>query len=157
MKEIREELNNIRNVIIVILDSIDKIENKLGPAVPEKVGDGVNWSSADTGPKKAGVYMKDIKELTDVKEQVIIGQISQLGDTSSFIKGDGTKGLVKSFTIEDPSGDLLVVLWDDQTAKLDGYMIGEYIQITNAWKVKLNKHGKHELHPGKFFKIVRVA
>ncbi len=154
-KEVQEELNNIRNTIVVILDSIDKIEQVLGPAVPAKVGDGINWSTET--PTKEGIYMKDLKELTDVKEQVIIGQIAQIGDSKSYIKkSDGTPGLVKSFTIEDPSGKLLVVLWDDQTAKLDGYMIGEYIQITNAWKVKVNKHGKHELHPGKYFEIERV-
>jgi hypothetical protein len=30
---------------------------------------------------------------------------------------------------------------------------GQYLKITNAWKMQENKHGKRELHIGKWAKV----
>ena len=159
--EIREELNNIRNTVVVILDCIDKIENELSPIVaivgPPIAEVAVNWSAADETPTKAGIYMKDLNEATELKDMPIIGQISSIGDTTTFARKDKPgQGAVKNWVLSDTSGDMLVVFWDEQIEKVKDYMLGEYVEITKAWQVKRNKHGKLELHPGKYFEIKKV-
>ena len=156
--KIRWELNEIRDAIVVILDVIDRIESRLGQVVALPTTEATtNWSSADEEPTKAGIYMKDLNEATELKDMPIIGQISNIGDTTTFSrKTDGTVGAVQNWVLSDTSGDMLVVFWDDQIEKVKDYMLGEYVEITKAWQVKRNKHGKLELHPGKYFEIKKV-
>ena len=155
---IRDQTNMIRNAIVVILDAIDNIEGAIGPAVAlPTTEDKTNWSSADEQPEKAGIYMKDLNEATVLKDMPIVGQISNIGDTTSFTrKSDGQAGSVKNWVLSDDSGDMLVVFWDEQIETVKDYMLGEHVEITKAWQVKRNKHGKLELHPGKYFEIKKV-
>ena len=164
-RKIRDELNQIRNTVVVILDCIDKIENNLSPLVaivgPPITEATTNWSSADEQPTKAGIYMKDLNEATELKDMPIIGQISSIGDTTTFARkktneGQAVIGSVKNWVLSDPSGDMIVVFWDEQINNIKDYMLGEYVEITKAWQVKRNKHGKLELHPGKYFEIKKV-
>ena len=154
--KIQEELNEIRNAIIVILDCIDKIENEIGPVGVIKT-DTDNWTSADEQPTPSFVYMKDLKEATVLKDKTITGQITSISDTTTFTrKSQGTVGAVKNWVIEDRTGDILVVFWDEQIDKINDYMLGETVEIRKAWQVKRNTKGKLELHPGMYFDIQRV-
>jgi hypothetical protein len=112
-----------------------------------------NWTSAD---QKAGIYIKDLNEATQLKNEVIIGQVENIMDKTQFNRKDGTEGYVQNIMLSDPSGKILTVFWDEQIAKIKDLMIGQHIKITNAWQVKRNKHGVLELHPGKFAKVELV-
>ena len=147
--------NDIRNAVVRILDCIDTIEREIGPAVALPTTT-TNWTTADEQPTKAGIYMKDLNEATELKDMPIIGQISSIGDTTTFVRKGGGNGAVKNWVLSDPSGDMIVVFWDEQINNIKDYMLGEYVEITKAWQVKRNKHGKLELHPGKYFEIKKV-
>ena len=157
-RKIRDELNQIRNTVVVVLDCIDKIELEIGPSIPPVTENTTfNWTTADEQPTKAGIYMKDLNEATELKDMPIIGQISSIGDITTFARKDKPgQGAVQNWVLSDDSGDMIVVFWDEQIDNIKDYMLGEYVEITKAWQVKRNKHGKLELHPGKYFEIKKV-
>jgi len=96
----------------------------------------------------------EIREKGVQKDVPIIGQISSTFDLKSYIKKDksGT-GLIYRVVLADGSGDITVVAFDDMATELKKHPIGTHLRITNAWKVKENKHGIPELHIGNFAKI----
>ena len=113
----------------------------------------VNWTTADE-PAKEGPYLKDLTELTSLKGLSITGQIKATSDLKSYKKKDGSGiGLIYNVLLSDPTGDLLCVFWDEQVEEAKKFTIGQFVRITNAWKVQKNKMNKLELHPGKYAKI----
>ena len=111
-----------------------------------------NWSAADE-PAKDTVYLKDLKELTELKGIVITGQITSVFDLKPYIKKDGTPGMLYRVVLTDETGGVTLISFDDMATKLKQYPIGTYLRITNAWKMKENKHKIKELHVGNFAKI----
>ena len=114
----------------------------------------VTWSTADELPEKEGIYFKQLKELSSLKDVVIIGQVSNTLDLKSYIsKKDGTAGLIYRFVLSDPSDDITVICFDDMAKECKQYMVGTHLKITKAWKLQENKHGVIELHVGNFAKV----
>ena len=111
-----------------------------------------NWTTADADTKE-GVYLKDLKEMTSLKDVAIVGQIKTVFDLKSYATKEGKKGFVYRLVLEDESDAVVVVAFDDMATKLKAYTVGQYLRITNAWQVKENKHGKKEVHVGNFAKI----
>ena len=118
----------------------------------KEVTDIINWPTADE-PAKDSVYMKDLRELTELKGLTIVGQIVTVFDLKSYVKSEGGAGLIYRFVISDKTGDMTVISFDDMATELKQYTIGQILKITNAWKMQENKHGKIELHVGNFAKV----
>jgi len=142
----------------IIVQQFDKEEEPTWEEIDEVIEETpVNWTTADES--KEGPYLKDLTELTQLKGLAITGQIKAVSDLKTYKKKpkeDGTGGgigLIYNVLLTDPTADLLCVFWDEQVEEAKKWTIGQYIRITNAWKVQKNKMGKLELHPGKFAKI----
>ena len=144
--------------IRAIRDGLIEFANELDEMFPEDVQEvkeeeiPVNWTTA-ADDTKAGVYIKDIKEMTSLKDVAIVGQIKTVFDLKSYATKEGKKGFVYRLVLEDESDAVVVVAFDDMATKLKAYTVGQYLRITNAWQVKENKHGKKEVHVGNFAKI----
>jgi len=144
--------------IRAIRDGLIEFANELDEMFPEDVQEvkeeeiPVNWTTA-ADDTKAGVYIKDIKEMTSLKDVAIVGQIKTVFDLKSYATREGKKGFVYRLVLEDESDEVVVVAFDDMATKLKAYTVGQYLRITNAWQVKENKHGKKEVHIGNFAKI----
>ena len=157
-RRIKHELKTIR-------DSCKAIEEyckecyELDEGFPEEVSEEVipdvdktNWTTADADTKE-GVYLKDLKEMTSLKDVAIVGQIKTVFDLKSYATKEGKKGFVYRLVLQDESDEVVVVAFDDMATKLKQYTIGQYLRITNAWQMKKNKNGKPEVHVGNFAKI----
>ena len=119
-----------------------------------------NWSVAEQKNfNKEGIWLNDLQEGM-VGHEVIIGQIKNIFDIKTFAKkdkdGKDVIGRVQNIVLSDSSGDMLCVFWDDTIDKITEFLLGEHVEITQAWQVKRNKKGILELHPGNYFKIKRV-
>jgi aspartyl/asparaginyl-tRNA synthetase len=112
-----------------------------------------NWTGADE-PSHEGVYLSQLKELSTLKDVAITGQIKTVFDLKSYVHPKtGEPGLIYRIVLEDDTGDVTVISFDDMAKKLKEYTVGQYIRITNAWKMEKNKNGVYELHVGNFAKI----
>jgi len=163
-RRIRKELGNIRASLEIIDDALTELfplgeghwkDEPTAEEIDELIAEEsttTNWTTADE--EAPGPYLKDLDELTQLKGLAITGQIKATSDLKTYKKKDGSGiGLIYNVLLNDPTGDLLCVFWDEQVEDAKKFTIGQYVRITNAWKVQKNKMGKLELHPGKFAKI----
>jgi len=155
-RRIRKELSIIREAVVNIEDICREmdIEEPTAEEIDELITEEstTNWTTADE--EAPGPYLEDLDELTQLKGLAITGQIKATSDLKTYKKKDGSGiGLIYNVLLNDPTGDLLCVFWDEQVEDAKKFTIGQYVRITNAWKVQKNKMGKLELHPGKFAKI----
>lgn len=86
---------------------------------------------------------------------VIIGKISKVFGINSFMHKDGTPGRVGSFMINDGTGEIKIVLWNEQVKIIKNkyFKVGELIRILNGYCRK-NKNESLEIHISKKGKIV---
>ena len=137
---------------------LDDIEKLLVPPDDEKPKEEVpkdktNWTLASEEPKES-VYLSQLKNLTSLKDIAIVAQIKSVFDLKSYVHPkEGRPGLIYRIVLEDDTGDITVVAFDDMARKLKQYTVGQYLRITNAWKIEKNMHGVPELHIGNFAKI----
>ena len=154
-RRIRKELKNVREACDIIeleLNMIEEIEEEPTEEQEEEVVN-VTWSTADE-PAKDSVYMKDLRELTELKGITIVGQIKTVFDLKSYIHPKTQQpGIIYRFVISDKTGDMTVISFDDMATELKQYMIGQILKITNAWKMEVNKSNVMELHVGNFAKV----
>ena len=151
-RRIKKQIGLIRGSLDVIEHVLREIEEKEPTDEPtaEEVEEMANWTAADEEAKE-GPYLNDLKKLTDLKGLAITGQIKATSDIKTYMKKDKSGiGLIYNVLLTDPSGDLLCVFWDDKVEEAKKFTIGQYIRITNAWKVKPNNKGIMELHPGNY-------
>ena len=160
-RENRARIRAIRDGLVEFANELDEIfpEEISGKKIPAEEIDELiaeetttNWTTADKESKE-GLYLKDLAEMTTLKDIVITGQIKTIMDLKSYATKEGKKGLVYRVVLGDPTGDVVVVAFDEMADKLKTYTIGQYLRITNAWQMKANKHGVKELHVGNFAKI----
>ena len=151
-RRIRKELKEIR-------EACWNIDNILAEEEPEEISeeefpedDSTNWTTADE-PEKEGIYLKDLRELTELKGLAIIGEVKTVFDLKSYVKKDGGAGLIYRVVLSDPTGDVTVIAFDEMATKLKQYTIGQHLRITNAWKMQENKNKIRELHLGNFAKV----
>ena len=149
LKEIREACWNIDNILAEEEPEEISEEEDLEFAASQ---DTTNWTTADE-PEKEGIYLKDLRELTELKGLAIIGEVKTVFDLKSYVKKDGGAGLIYRVVLSDPTGDVTVIAFDEMATKLKQYTIGQHLRITNAWKMQENKNKVRELHIGNFAKI----
>ncbi len=104
--------------------------------------------------------LKDIEiNITDIslnmKNITIIGRIKDIYSSRSFTKKDGSEGRVASFLLYDATGDIRVVLWDEQVNILseENFEKNELVKILNG-NTRTNQNGDIEIHVGNFGKII---
>ncbi len=79
----------------------------------------------------------------------IIGRILRIYDQHSFKKKDGTDGVLQSILIEDKTGKVRVVFWDQIVSELQNknVKVGDPIRILNGY-TKLGRDESVEVHLG---------
>jgi len=117
--------------------------------------------------KELGVDVKDQNDdlLKDIEINVsditanmrnitIVGRVKEIYRIYTFDKKDGSEGRVGSFLLHDSTGDIRVVMWDDQTDffKSSNFDINELIKIINGY-AKQGKFGI-EIHISKLSKLI---
>ena len=78
-------------------------------------------------------YHENILKIGDaheIKNVTLLGVISKIYDTITFMRNDGSTGLVRSMEIEDDTGRIKVTLWNDDT-RLE-IKKGDIIKITGG-------------------------
>ena len=92
-----------------------------------------------------------ISELKEGQSNVNVkGKVIRKEDTKLVETRFGKKR-VCNFELEDDSGSITLVLWEDQ---IDEINVGDYVEITNGYVNKFR--GKLQLNVGKFGKISKV-
>lgn len=56
-----------------------------------------------------------IGDAHEIRDVTVLGVVSKIYDTITFIRDDATTGLVRSLEIEDNTGNIRVTLWNDDT------------------------------------------
>ncbi|MHA1293914.1 MAG: DUF2240 family protein [Promethearchaeota archaeon] len=103
--------------------------------------------------KEIEINVSDIR--TNMKNITLIGRIKDIYNIARFNKDGGEIGQVGSFLLYDRTGDIRIVLWDEQVNifKDNRFNTNELVKIINAY-AKKGKYGAVELHIGKFSKII---
>lgn len=100
------------------------------------------------------INVEDIKP--DMKNITLVGRIKNIYQVYSFDKKQGGTGYVGSFLIQDNTGDIRIVLWDDQTKifKTNEFDIGTLVKIVNGYAKQGKNENKVEVHVGRLGKII---
>jgi len=90
-----------------------------------------------------------------MKNIVLVGRIRDVNKIFNFTKNDGSEGFVGSFSIQDESGEIRIVLWDDDTRILtnENFIPNEIVKIINGY-TKEGRYQDLEIHIGRFGKII---
>ena len=78
----------------------------------------------------------NIADITsNMKNITIIGRIKDIYRINSFHKKDGSEGHVGSFLLHDDTGDIRIVLWDDQINifKEENFTKNELVKVLNGY------------------------
>jgi len=97
----------------------------------------------------------NISDITlNMKNIVIVGRIKEIHRVNSFNKKSGETGHVGSFLLHDNTGDIRIVLWDDQVSifKDERFEKNEIVKILNG-NSKKGRFDGIEIHVGGFSKI----
>jgi len=98
----------------------------------------------------------NISDITlNMKNIVLVGRIKDIFNLNSFKKSNGEIGYVGAFKLHDNTGDIRIVLWDDQVNvfKDERFEKNEIVKILNG-NAKQGRYGGIEIHIGRFSKIV---
>jgi replication factor A1 len=89
-----------------------------------------------------------------MKNIVIAGRIKEIHAVKSFNREGGNMGYVGSFVLNDQTGDIRIVLWDEHVKlfKDPNFDINELVKISNGTPKK-SKFGGMEIHLGRFSNI----
>jgi len=90
-----------------------------------------------------------------MKNIVLVGRIKDVNKIFNFTRNDGSEGFVGSFSIQDESGEIRVVLWDEDTRILtnENFVLNEVVKIINGY-TKEGRYQDLEIHVGRFGKII---
>lgn len=97
----------------------------------------------------------NISDITqNMKNINLIGRIKDIYNVNKFSKSDGGTGYVGSFLLHDNTGDIRIVIWDDQVSIFneDNFEKNELIKIINGIARK-SKYENIEIHVGRFGKL----
>ncbi|MFX1295112.1 MAG: DUF2240 family protein, partial [Promethearchaeota archaeon] len=106
--------------------------------------------------KKKRIQIKDIT--IGMNAISIVGRVFSIFPIKEFTKKDGQKGKLVRFILEDPTGQVRVILWNEQTKMVDDGTIKEnnIIELKNAFikegwnnqlEIQLGRKGTIDLNP----------
>lgn len=96
-----------------------------------------------------------VKEIIDFQSINFIGTVKEVGKRHSFERADGSKGSFASFIVEDHSGVVRVVIWNDEIRRrlFQDLTKNSTVEIINGY-IKLGYKNKVEVHIGKYGNVV---
>jgi len=105
--------------------------------------------------KDSKTQIKDIAE--NMRNISIRGKVEKINEIRDFVRKDGSRGRVGSFSISDETGTIKVVLWDNNCSLLSqsNFAVGKQVKIVNAY-TKINTfYGKNdiEIHLGRLSRL----
>ena len=102
-----------------------------------------------------------IAEITsNMKNITLVGRIKEIYRINKFTKKDGSQGHVGSFLLHDNTGDIRIVLWDEQINVFneENFTKNELVKVINGYaKNRINKEGipiGREIHLNRLSKII---
>ena len=98
----------------------------------------------------------NISDITsNMKNLTLIGRIKDIYNIRTFNKKDGSEGHVGSFLLNDNSGDIRIVLWDEHARILNNkeFVKNELVKIINGY-AKQGINGRIEVQIGRLGKII---
>ncbi|MFW9928875.1 MAG: DUF2240 family protein [Candidatus Thorarchaeota archaeon] len=98
----------------------------------------------------------NISDVTkDMKNVTLVGRVKDILRVFEFDKSEGGKGYVGSFILNDNTGDIRVVLWDDDVVIFQdpNFVKDEVVKIINAYP-KIGRDGNLEVHIGRLGKVI---
>ncbi len=98
----------------------------------------------------------NISDITpNMKNIVLVGRIKEIHRVNKFNKNDGGVGYVGSFLLHDKTGDIRIVLWDDQVSIFNNnnFEINELVKLFNGIARK-GRYDELEIHVGRYGKIL---
>jgi replication factor A1 len=105
-------------------------------------------------------YLNDIEiKVSDIKPQMknitLVGRVKQINRVHTFKRKDGSEGRVGSFLLHDQTGDIRIVLWDENTKILKdtNFDINELIKVINGY-AREGRYNNLEIHLGRLGKII---
>ena len=126
---------------------------------------GISLQNPDVDPQVYSVAEEEIDydeftiPIQEVKEGmvniVIIGKITKNFPLHEFSRNDGSVGIVGSFILQDSSGQVKVVAWDEKVKPLQSEYSkeGTLMRVIGGYS-KMGKDGFLEVHVGKKGKLV---
>jgi len=91
-------------------------------------------------------FTKKINELSgDGKKVTLIGLVERAYPPTTFKRQNGSEGKVRRVDLSDPTGKVMLVLWDNNADILSESHEGKYIMVIGA-KIRERFNGKIELH-----------
>ena len=100
-------------------------------------------------PSSGPVQIKNI--MAGMKSVETAGRVQQVYEVRNF-NANGREGKVGSFVLADETGNIRVVLWNDQVSNMDGLKQGQIVKLESAY-AKDNR-GRKELHINDRSKLV---
>jgi len=160
-----------------IIEETGLTKNEIQSLVEEKK-DELKGLISDEGAlfiiaKELGVDVKDenkdlLKDIdinvvditSNMKNITLIGRIKDIYRVNNFTKKDGSEGRVGSFLLHDNTGDIRIVLWDEQINVFneENFTKNELVKVINGYaKNRINKDGIPsgiEIHLNRLSKII---
>lgn len=104
--------------------------------------------------------VKDIElNISSISENMknieIFGRVREVNDIRSFKRDNNEIGHVGSFVLYDTTGEIRIILWDDQVNVLKDSRFGKngLVKIVNAY-AKVGRSEDLELHVGKLGNVI---
>ncbi|MBU7031441.1 MAG: hypothetical protein HXS53_02815, partial [Theionarchaea archaeon] len=63
----------------------------------------------------------------------VAGIVSEIGEKRSFVKSDGSPGYLASFTLQDDTAEIRVILWNEKADEIEKLVQGIPVYIDNAF------------------------
>lgn len=85
---------------------------------------------------RATIFMKGFTPIIDLEHGMhcsILGYLTRLREERSILKDNGTIAKLLIFFISDGTGQVRVVLWDDQVKLIDGPHVGYQVKVTDCY------------------------
>ncbi|MHA1952717.1 MAG: DUF2240 family protein [Candidatus Heimdallarchaeaceae archaeon] len=140
----KEEIHQLINKK---MDELGEFVTELGAAHIVAREMGVDLSSEP--PVKEQSVIKIDQLVPDLNNVSLLGRIVRLYDSHSFKRKDGTDGVLQSIIIEDKTGSIRIVFWDEKAGELQNSncKTGDPIRIFNGY-TRLGRDGSTEVHLG---------
>lgn len=101
--------------------------------------------------------IRNIKSDIDFQSVNIIGTVKEIGKRHRFERADGSKGNFASFLIEDQTGIVRVVIWNDEVRNRlfrdDNLTKNSTVEIINGY-IRTGYKDKVEVHIGKYGNVI---
>ncbi|MHA1689245.1 MAG: DUF2240 family protein [Promethearchaeota archaeon] len=91
----------------------------------------------------------------NMKNLTLVGRIKEVHEPRMFTRKDGTEGMVGSFILHDETGDIRIVMWNEQVKifEFPDFKLNGIVKILNSY-VKKGLDQKLEIHVGRLGRII---